>query len=129
MRLALLLLSCALRCSAQRAAALLHDLREDLEHQGHLSHHHEQYWNFTLQPHMLDRGLTYRGSGEALRRFVSKLHSGKRVVVSALGGSVTRGHGGGPNSMNAELGFPGSWSRHVFDFIQACLSACLAAQR
>jgi len=71
-----------------------------------------------MQPHMLERGLTYRGSGEALRRFVAKLESGQRVVVSALGGSVTRGHGGGPDSMNAEKGFPGSWSRHVFDFIQ-----------
>ena len=75
-------------------------------------------WNFTMQPHMLERGLSYKGSGEALRRFVAKLESGQRVVVSAMGGSVTRGHGGGPDSMNAAKGFPGSWSRHVFDFIQ-----------
>lgn len=116
--LLLLLLACSAARAQEAAEALKHLLPGHEEHQSH-EHIYHQWWNFTLQPHMLERGLTYRGTGEALRRFVAKLQSGKSITLSALGGSVTRGHGGGPESMNAEKGFPGSWSRHVFDFIQA----------
>lgn len=75
-------------------------------------------WNFTLKQHMLARGLTYKGSGNALRRFIGKLNNGEQVVVSALGGSITHGHGGPPDADNPDKGFPNSWSRLVFDFIQ-----------
>jgi hypothetical protein len=50
---------------------------------------------------------------------VDKLDRGEAVVVAALGGSVTRGHGGGPNAGDRKLGHPGSWSRLVYDYIKA----------
>jgi hypothetical protein len=60
-----------------------------------------------------------QGSGDALRRLVDKLDRGEPAVVAALGGSVTRGHGGGPFAGERKLGHPGSWSRLVYDYIKA----------
>jgi hypothetical protein len=50
---------------------------------------------------------------------VDKLDRGEPAVVAALGGSVTRGHGGGPFAGERKLGHPGSWSRLVYDYIKA----------
>jgi hypothetical protein len=102
MRRAALLLACVLLCSPWRA----HGFTDPL-------------WNHTLLPHMLKKSIAYEGSGEGLMRFVEKLKRGERVVVTAIGGSVTHGHGGPPGSSEPALGFPGSWSRLVFDFIAA----------
>ena len=74
-------------------------------------------WNYTLAPRHLAKGVAYEGSGAALRQLVRTLNEGQPVTVTALGGSVTRGHGGPPGSGDHTQGHPGSWSRLVFDYI------------
>ena len=83
----------------------------------HLPRGHE--WNYTLLPHMLARSVGYEGSSDALRRMVAKLDAGGSVVVSVIGGSVSRGHGGPPGSGDHNAGHPGSWSRLIYDYINA----------
>jgi len=85
-------------------------------------HHAARHtWNYTLQPHQLRRSIAYEGSGNGLHRLVAKLRAHQRVVVTAVGGSVTHGHSNSPGSGmdNPARGFAGSWSRLVFDYISA----------
>lgn len=55
---------------------------------------------------------------------VEKLNSGQPITISAIGGSITHGHGAGSASQplhgdpNLLHGHPGSWSRIVFDYVQ-----------
>lgn len=39
------------------------------------------------------RGMVYQGTGERMKRFLEKARSGKGVVVSVVGGSVSKGRG------------------------------------
>ena len=75
------------------------------------------FYNYTLHPRHLAKGVAYEGSGAALRQVLRTLHSGGPITLSALGGSVTRGHGGPSGSGDRNTGHVGSWSRLVFDYI------------
>ena len=77
----------------------------------------DRFYNYTLHPRHLAKGVAYEGSGAALRQVLRILHSGGPVTLSALGGSVTRGHGGPPGAGDRATGHVGSWSRLVFDYI------------
>lgn len=48
---------------------------------------------------------------------VAKLDAGGSVVVSVIGGSVSRGHGGPDGAGDHNAGHPGSWSRLIYDYI------------
>lgn len=50
-------------------------------------------WGPLLTQEEAERGLSYWGSGERLKRFAAKLMAGKPVKVYTLGASVTRGIG------------------------------------
>ena len=117
---------CSARCAMCRRALLLAALAALLAARcaggaaeerasPHLPRGHE--WNYTLLPHMLARSIGYEGSSDALRRMVAKLDAGGSAVVSVLGGSVSRGHGGPSGAGDHNAGHPGSWSRLIYDYI------------
>jgi hypothetical protein len=76
-------------------------------------------WDYLLKPHQLERSQSYRGSSAPAQRLLDKLNLGLPITLSALGGSITAGHGGPPGAFDKRTGNRGSWSRLVFDYIVA----------
>jgi len=78
-------------------------------------------WQLSLTQEELDRGVAYRGSG--LGAVLDKLRASRSTTVSAVGGSITHGHGAGPGAQpdhggtDLSHGHPG-WSRLAFDYVQ-----------
>jgi hypothetical protein len=75
----------------------------------------EHGWRYTLTPPMLRRAMAYTGSGAQLRALVAKLDAGQPIIYSAIGGSITRGHGAA--SMHARERYRGSFSALFFGYI------------
>jgi lysophospholipase L1-like esterase len=73
-------------------------------------------WRYTLTPPMLRRAMAYTGSAAQLRALAAKLNRGAPIVYSAIGGSVTRGHGAA--SMAASDRYTGSFSSLFFGYVQ-----------
>ena len=53
-------------------------------------------WLAKLSEEEAQRGLSYYGSGNSLRRLAKKLLSGRPITIVAIGGSVTAGGGTDP---------------------------------
>jgi len=71
----------------------------------------QAFWNSSLTPQQLRRAVVHEGDGVALHKLFVKLASGKPVIVNAIGGSVSTGHGVGRPAL--------IYSRLVFDYIAA----------
>lgn len=57
-------------------------------------------WQPLLEPHVLQRGLAYYGSGARIERVAGKLLDGQRIKAFTIGGSVTSGAGASDVSRN-----------------------------
>jgi len=82
----------------------------------------KRHKNYALSSAQLNRAVAHGGSMTGVHGLASKLYRHERIVVTAVGGSVTHGHTDvsppGVASMDdRSVGHPNSWSRLVFDWI------------
>lgn len=71
----------------------------------------------SIGEHNFARSIGFSGSNFRLERFINKLRSGQPVIVAAVGGSVSFGHGLFAQGYKSENKGPGNMHWRIFDWI------------